>query len=156
MNIGLLDIRPIEKEEWSDAMEFVWQTFHSCNEKNMLENGVESFGSFIHDERLLGLFRAGYFKVYVINDKKEIKGVVATKDYNHISLLFVDRDNQKKGIGSLLIKYIETLALNNGKTQMTVNAADGAEGFYKKNGYISAGLSHVEDGVRSMPMVKFL
>ena len=156
MNIGLLDIRPIESKEWDEAIDFVWRIFRSCNETNMPPEGKNSFSRFVHDERLRGLYNSGYFRVYIIKLHEEIKGVVATKDYNHISLLFVEEEDQRRGIGSLLVKYIEILALNNGVNQMTVNAAAGAEGFYKKNGYISAGLSHVEDGVRSTPMVKFL
>jgi len=156
VGFGLLDIRPIENDEWDESIDFVWATFEKCNEADMPDEGIESFGGFIHDKRLLGLFHSGYYKVYVLKYGTEIKGVIATKDYSHISLLFVDKKSQNCGVGSLLAEYVEILARNNGESQITVNAAAGAEGFYKKNGYIDAGLSHVEDGVRSTPMVKFL
>lgn len=149
-------IRQIKSEEWTPAIDFVWETFLVCDRDRLSKEGEKSFRGFITDERLHKLFLSGYFKLYVLEEDGEVLGVIATKEYDHISLLFVDRKKQKMGIGRRLTEYVEFIAAQNGVTKTTVNAVIGAEGFYKKLGYINAGHLSEQDGVRSTPMCKFI
>ncbi len=150
------EILPISIDEWHAAMDFVWNTFLESNRDNMSDIGAVSFERFIRDERLYGLFLTHYYKAYSIKRNDEIMAVFATKEYDHISLLFVEKKYQKNGMGRAILSYIEKKAAEHGNQKVTVNAADKSEGFYKSCGYVARGLKQDNDGVITTPMVKFL
>jgi len=76
-----------------------------------------------------------------------VVGLIAFKRSNHLSLLFVRKDFSRKGIGRSLF-----LQCANEFDQVTVNAAEGAVGFYQKVGFTQNGDLFFKSGVWSVPM----
>jgi GNAT superfamily N-acetyltransferase len=78
------------------------------------------------------------------NDKGEvIGGILAGIGYWNgleIKILWVKEDYRTNGVGSMLLKYVETIAKDKGSTISMLDTFDfQAEQFYIKNGYDSIG-----------------
>lgn len=66
----------------------------------------------------------------------------------------VDSDFQRKGIGSMLIRYAENFCLLNKYEQIELHARKTAVTFYKNNGYEVAGEEFIEVGIPHFMMIK--
>ena len=94
-----------------------------------------------------------------INDLKEVIDtnkekricVIATKDYTHIALFFVDGMYHKKGIGRKLYNIVESL---NNSNYFTVNSSPYAHEVYKHLGFIDIDTEQCVNGLRFYPMRK--
>lgn len=61
---------------------------------------------------------------------------------------------QEKGIGSLLLKFVETTSKEKGYKIITLHARDIAQSFYTKNGFHSCGDTFIEIGIPHIEMKK--
>ena len=64
-------------------------------------------------------------------------GFVSLKGPDHIDLLYVHPGAAGQGIASMLVDALEKLAGARGAKNLTVDASDNAEPFFKKRGYIA-------------------
>lgn len=84
----------------------------------------------------------------------EIVGVIEVRDFNHIPLLFVAADAQRKGIAKLLLGEAVQRAhrVRPKPLQITVHASPNAVDAYGKMGFQSEGGERLEQGIRYVPM----
>lgn len=113
------------------------------------EEGIKTFyGFFEHGKLLHKTLENGDF-IFIAKEKKEITGLLATRNKSHISLLFVDEKHQKKGIAkklfSILCETIET-------EKITVNSSPFAEKIYEKLGFIKLSPMQEKDGIKFISM----
>lgn len=153
MNSGEIVIRPARTEDWESAMEMVWKTFLVFEAPEYDEEGTKHFLEFITGQQLFEMFKIGEYPVWVALDKERIVGVGSLRAKSHISLLFVDKDYQKRGIGRELVKAMQEHAIKDGQVRITVNASPYGEAFYHKIGFIDAGIKKETDGIIYTPMV---
>jgi len=73
-------------------------------------------------------------EIYVAVQNNEVIGTAAI-DRDYIGSVFVDSSNLKKGIGSRLMDYIESIARKRGYKEVVLRSSPIAFGFYKKLGY---------------------
>lgn len=150
-------IRFAYASEWQDAMYLAWKTFLRFEAADYSERGVESFKEFITDQTLYKLFKMGSYQLMVALDGDKIIGIISLRNNSHISLLFVEENYHRKGIGSKLIRELaEYLATEEGITHMTVNAAPYAIGFYHKVGFTDTDTEQENDGIRYTPMEYYI
>ncbi len=148
-----LIIRPANTSEWESVMELVWKTFLKFEAEDYSVIGVRSFQDFITDQVLHKLFLKGEYQVFVAVYKRKIVGVISLRSCTHISLLFVDEEYHKKGIGTKLIHYLEHyMKTEMGEYKVTVNSSPYAVGFYHKYGFLDMDLEKESDGIRYTPM----
>lgn len=88
--------------------------------------------------------------VYVCLDNNKIVGMVALSDGKHLSLLFVDSDYQRLGIGKKLLSLIDNLCLGD----LEVNSGLAAKTFYEQNGFKLVSDVMKKDGILYYPMIK--
>ena len=148
-----LDVRFIDSSEWDAAMELVFRTFLEFDAAMYSREGVEHFRRFISDQNLKRMFEAGGFQVIGAFDGTRIAGVIALRNTNHISLLFVDSDYQKRGIGSELVfalsEYVTSKLYG---SDLTVHSSLYATDFYHHLGFVDLGDRIEEDGIIYTPM----
>ena len=117
-------IRMAKEEDWDNAMELAWKTFLKFEANDYSEKGIRSFEEFITDSTLHRMFILGKYQMLVAEINHKMIGMITLRDESHISLLFVDADYHKKGVGRNLIealqKYLQTEL---GIFHLTVNAA---------------------------------
>jgi ribosomal protein S18 acetylase RimI-like enzyme len=83
-----------------------------------------------------------------------IAGLIEVSDVNHIYLLFIAKESQKKGIARKLITFsINSLLENNPELkELTVNSASSAVNFYEKLGFIKLADMQYKNDIISFPM----
>ena len=142
-----MQIRKILKEEMKDALELVWKVFLEYEAPDYSEEGIKEFKKTIDDSDWIET--RDFYGAF--DDTNKILGVIATKDYTHIALFFVDGMYHKKGIGRKLYNMVESL---NNSNYFTVNSSPYAHEVYKHLGFIDIDTEQCVNGLRFYPMRK--
>lgn len=151
------EIRWAEEKDWIPAMNMIWKTFLKFEAKDYTEEGIRNFYEFITDEHLYNSFRVGRYQMMVALDGARIIGAASVRNYNHLSLLFVDEAYHHRGVGRDLMKRMcDYLKKEAGERYMSLKAAPYAVGFYQKLGFRAVHEEEVFSGIRVTPMEKFL
>lgn len=146
-------IRRAYEDEWEDAMNLAWRTFLKYEANVYSEEGVRNFEDFITDTTLHRMFIMGMYQMFVALDRSKIIGMITLRNKSHISLLFVDEQYHRRGVGSALIAHLqEYLLMQTATDRVTVNAAPYGVAFYHKLGFRDIGPEEVKDGIRYTPM----
>ena len=149
-----LTYRKIEKEELQKALDLVHIVFDEFEAPNYSKEGVESFYKFTSMDNMLEQYINGslYFYGCFVNDI--IVGMIAVRDFIHISLLFVDKHYHKQGIARSLFNNILKICIekNPPLQSITVNSSTYAVGFYHKLGFVDISSEQVLDGIIFTPM----
>jgi len=150
-------IRKAQVSDWEPAMELAFRVFLKYEAKEYGPEGIKSFSEFVTDEMLKKLFLQGNYLLFVAVEGENIIGLISLRSGNHISLLFVDADYHRCGVGTSLIKYLQSYLLMHTKYQkMTVNAAPYGIPFYHKLGFKDTGCETRKEGIIYTPMEFYL
>ena len=151
------EIRWAEDKDWIPAMHMIWKTFLKYEAVDYTEEGIRNFHEFITDEHLYKSFRQGRYQMMVALDGARIIGAASVRNYNHLSLLFVDEEYHHRGVGrSLMGRMCEYLKKEAGERYMSLKAAPYAVDFYRKLGFHAVHAEEAFSGIRVTPMEKFL
>lgn len=151
------DFRWARTGEWKEAMMMVWKTFMKFEAKDYSEEGVKAFFEFISDDDIYRAFLNGTYKVMVALDGDRIIGVGSIRNMNILSLLFVDEEYHRQGVGAILIELLGSYVRDElGEKNFYVKAAPYAVDFYKKMGFVVLREEQQYDGIRVTPMEKNL
>lgn len=146
-------VRAAYRNEWQDAMALAWKTFLKYEACDYTQQGIRSFEDFITDSRLHRMFLIGSYEMFVAMDDGRMIGMITLRGGSHISLLFVDDEYQKKGVGRALMNYLcNYLLTEEGVGRVTVNASPYGVGFYHKLGFRDLRPEEEQDGIRYTPM----
>lgn len=127
--------------------EFVLSTFSEEGRKTFSENLAKDVAAAFSNPEV---------NVYGVQLDGILLGYIAVGRKFHISQLYVIASEQRQGLGSMLINFIEQQAKKLGETRITVKASLNAVPFYKKCGFETT--SDVQEvlGVRFQPMQKIV
>lgn len=141
----------------SNLVKNVFIKFESENYNNF---EVENFIDFIKEENLLKNLTNGTMKfigcyhvekVIGSYSEKKLVGIIATKNENHISLLFVHENFQKQGIATKLFNVVKEKY--KGKYDfISVNSSHYARDVYHKLGFFDTDKEQMKDGIIFIPM----
>lgn len=146
-------VREIDKSEWEQAMQLVWDTFLIFEAPEYSKEGIQNFRNYIKDPLLKKKYLEGKFPAYGAYVDNIMVGFIGIRDDNHISLLFVDAAYHNNGIGSSLVRNVfYKMKTENSVTEMTVNAALYAAQFYHKMGFVDESKVLCADGIKFIPM----
>lgn len=141
--------------DYDKIMQMVWETFLKFEGKDYTEEGIKNFQDFIFSDTLYQSFVAGAYQIMIALDRDRIVGMASVRNRHHLSLLFVQEDYHKQGIGSALITcFCNYLQQELGEKEMTVWAAPYALEFYKKLGFDVVVPEQMVDGIRITTMRK--
>lgn len=88
------DIRKIEEPEIENALELAWEVFVEFEAPEYAQAGIDEFHNFVTE----GWKNAG-MTFYGAFEDGRIIGMLALRPRRHISLFFVGKDYQGKGVG---------------------------------------------------------
>lgn len=146
-------VRAAYHNEWNMAMELAWKTFLKFEASEYPPEGVRSFYDFITDDMLHKMYLMGSYQMFAAFDKDRMIGMITMRDEGHISLLFVDENYHRKGVGRSLMQCLENYLLSEmGIGKITVNASPYGEGFYRRLGFESTDVKMQKDGIIYTPM----
>lgn len=147
------EIRFAKHDEWEDAMGLAWRTFLEFEGNDYTPEGIRSFEDFITDSGLKRMYVMGSYQMLAAFCRGRMIGMITLRNEMHISLLFVDRNYHRKGVGKALVfalaKYVKE---EMGKNRLTVNASPYGVGFYHKLGFYDIAPEKQQDGIIFTPM----
>lgn len=151
------EIRKAEVSEWDYAMELAFKVFLKYEAMEYGEKGIRSFAEFVTDEFLKKMFLMGEYLLFVAMADEKIVGLISLRSGNHISLLFVDEEYHRRGIGSALVKHLQEYMLQNTRYErITVNASPYGVPFYHQLGFHDTGKETTKEGIIYTPMEFYL
>lgn len=146
-------IRRLKKDEWQAAMMLVWRTFLRHVAPDYEKEGVKSFYEFVTDPDLETMFVVGEYIVFGAFDDGQLVGISSTRGGNFLSLLFVDNDYHRKGLGTQLLGAVADYVREvNHKRDLIVYSSPYAVEFYHQMGFIDDGDVRRESGMLVYPM----
>ena len=147
------EVRSAYRDEWDDAMALAWKTFLRFEADVYSPEGVRNFEDFITDTTLDRMFVMGAYQMFVALDAGKIIGMITLRNRTHISLLFVDEQYHRKGVGRALMQYLENYLLTEiGADRVTVNSSPCGEGFYHRLGFRDLRPREEKNGIIYTPM----
>lgn len=147
------EIRFADQDEWEEAIGLAWKTFLEFEAADYTQEGIKSFEDFITNSTVKQMFIMGIYQMMAAYDKGKIVGMITLRNEMHISLLFVDKNYHRRGIGRALIEKLADYVEDElGKSRLTVNAAPYGIDFYHKVGFRDLGPEVWQDGIKYTPM----
>lgn len=141
--------------ELDETLELVKKVFDEFEAPDYSLEGIESFNKFVNsvEEQL-----NKNMKIFVAKDNNKIIGMVAFRDYSHISMLFVDKMYHRQGIATELVEIVKLQCgkYNENVRCITVNSSPYAIEFYHKVGFENITPEQVIDGIRFTPMKMYI
>lgn len=148
-----MGILPLKKEEIREALDLVWAVFQEFQAPDYSEQGIEEFQKFIFYHSNIEQYNDGKVSFWGWKEDGELAGVIATKEKNHISMLFVKKEYHRQGIARRLFKAVEEACRSmDGISEITVNSSPFAVAVYNRLGFIETDNEQLVNGIRFTPM----
>ena len=149
-----LEYREIKQKELPETLDLVRKVFDEFEAPYYSEEGVASFYKFIDIDNMSEQYSNGSLYFYGCFVDNILVGMIAVKDFIHISLLFVDKQYHKQGIARNLFDHIIQVCREKNPCLkvITVNSSPYAVEVYHKFGFFDVSSEQVVDGIRFAPM----
>ena len=149
-----LQYRPMNPGEETRVCELVSLVFNEFVAPLYAQEGVQEFFKYVDPVLLWKRSQENHF-VLVATIQDKIAGMIEIRDHNHISLLFVDRQFQQRGISKELLRRALEICLQQEPklAEVSVNSSPNAVQVYEKLGFYQKSPEQVKNGIRFVPMV---
>ncbi len=146
-------IKLAEASDWDAAIGVAWITFQQISSQVCDEEGVRGFRDGLTSTQLYIDFLQGKYPLFCAYQGKKVIGMLTLQDMAHISLFFVKKEFQGRGIGKELLEACRTYCRERGVLDLTVNASPTGLPFYLANGFQASAGERFEGGLRYTPMI---
>ena len=148
-----MNIRYLGKSDVVNAITLVWSVFDEFEAPDYSEEGVEEFRRSVNVETITGQMEKGGLVMKGFVDGDILYGVIAVRNRNHISLLFVQKDFHRRGIARRLFEsVVEDCRKDREIDRITVNSSPYAVEAYRHLGFRETGPEQEVNGIRFTPM----
>ena len=145
-------VKLAEARDWEAAIGVAWITFQQISAQVCDEEGARGFRDGLTSTQLYIDFLQGEYPLFCAYQGKKVVGMLVLKNMAHISLFFVKKEFQGKGIGRELLAACIAYCKEHGVSELTVNAAPTGMSFYLANGFEALAGERFEGGLRFTPM----
>ena len=145
-------VKLAEARDWEAAIGVAWITFQQISAQVCDEEGARGFRDGLTSTQLYIDFLQGEYPLFCAYQGKKVVGMLVLKNMAHISLFFVKKEFQGKGIGRELLAACIAYCKEHGVSNLTVNAAPTGMSFYLANGFEALAGERFEGGLRFTPM----
>ena len=154
MTDHISSIRLMKHGEESIACRLAVEVFNEFVAPHYSQEGVSEFRRYIEPDLMSKRVKSDHFVLLAEMDDRLV-GIIEVRDFNHISLLFVSREAQRKGIAKrLLNEALQICSRNNPNlSQVSVHSSPNSIEAYEHLGFRSEGSEKLEHGIRYIPMI---
>ncbi|WP_394138684.1 GNAT family N-acetyltransferase [Cytobacillus oceanisediminis] len=148
-----MEVIELQKMEIRNALDIVWKVFLEFEAPDYSEQGIEEFSKFISYDSIITKLGEGelHFWGCKVNDK--LVGVIATRSINHICLLFVKKEYQRRGIARALFELVKEICRKHKHIGcITVNSSPYGVEVYHRLGFEDTDQEQTVNGIRFTPM----
>lgn len=146
-------IKQLKKDEIPVALSLIETVFEEMKSSAYSKEGIDTFHKIIEptpENTLLMSNKLLFWGSYCNN---KLNGVIALNGMGHITLLFVCSQNQRTGIGRMLVQQAriysqQVLHVN----KMTVHSIPAAQQAYLCMGFVITGDQQMASGIKYIPM----
>ncbi len=140
--------RPMTPEEATVVCDLVTRVFNQFVAPTYAAEGAREFLRYVDPAKLVQRSQGNHSTI-VAESQGQIVGMVEVRNGDHISLLFVDAREQKRGIARGLMQRV--IALENCQ-RITVHSSPNAAPIYARLGFTPDGPEQTTHGIRFVPM----
>src|SRR5574344_2638773 len=140
-----MEVVRISSDCISIALDLALEVFMEYEAPVYSQEGIDEFKSFIDANRVNS--KLSFYGAYEV---AELVGMIAIRDYQHISLFFIKTAYQRKGIGRLIFNRVRE---DYEKQIFTVNSSPYAVDIYKRLGFMPISAERITNGIKYTPMV---
>ncbi len=151
----MYDIRKITSGEVDDALALALEVFMEFEAPEYKPEGVNSFKSFIQDEKTISSYKQGLCPMYgAFGDGKLIGLIGMRENKTHINLVFVKKEYHRKGVATAIFRYLLENLLKDfpDLSEITLNSSPYGVPFYLSLGFVPQSEELKKDGIRYTPM----
>ncbi len=143
----------LEKGEETEACRLVIDCFNDFVAPDYSDEGVKEFLKYVNPSSMQERLAHGHFVLVAVYDSL-IVGVIEIRSNNHISLLFVKKEYQRRGIAGRLLELAIQRCIqgDNTTSEIDVNSSPYAVKIYEKLGFTRADAEKLVNGIRFIPM----
>jgi len=137
---------------------FISQVFMESVAPKYRKEGVNAFLKYVTPRQIKKRMKTEDDFFMIAKDGERIIGMIEMREWNHITLLFVDKEMRQAGVGKALIKAAIEYIQEKGRevNELNVNAVPGAESAYEAMGFSALGDKTEKIGIIYTPMKKVL
>ena len=153
MTEQVVSIRRMKHGEEGIVCRLVVEVFSEFVAPLYSQEGVSEFLRYIDPDLMSKRAKSNHFVLMAESDNRLV-GIIEIRNFNHISLLFVCREAQLKGISKqLLDEALKTCSHHNPNlSHVTVHSSPNAVEAYEHLGFRSDGSEELDRGILYVPM----
>ena len=138
--------------------EFIGRVFMESVAPKYRKEGIMAFLKYVTPRQIKRRMKTEDDFFLVAKEGEKIIGMIEMREWEHITLLFVDKNMRHAGVGKALIEAAVEQIIAEGKaiSELSVNAVPGAEGAYEAMGFSALGGKTEKIGIIYTPMKKIL
>lgn len=146
-------IRKMEPGEEEQVCRLVRQVFNEFVAPLYTQEGAEEFLRYVDSDLMAKRARSNHFAL-LAEAGGNLVGAIELRDFSHVSLLFVAREAQRRGIAKRLLQEALTIAIESEQelSEVSVHSSPNAVEAYEKLGFQPEGPEQLEHGIRFIPM----
>lgn len=149
-----MEIIRLEKNYIRRALDLVWTVFEEFEAPEYSKEGIEEFRKFILYDSIIEKLEKGELNFWGCIDNDILLGVIATKEIDHICLLFVRKEYHKQGIARNLFQEVKKICNDYSNIkEITVNSSPYAVEVYHRLGFVDTDKEQTVNGIRFTPML---
>ena len=140
--------------EEAAVCDLVFRVFNEYVAPDYTSEGVREFRRYVRPDQFLRRSWADHFTLVAV-EGDEIVGMIELRNYDHVSLFYVDQAHLGAGIGKgLLHNALEICQRHKPEvSEVSTHSSLYAAPIYEKLGFRSTSPEQVKDGMRFVPMV---
>lgn len=146
-------LRPICEDDLAAAAALIRRVFDRFEGPDYPTEGIDTFYRIIDPEAMSKRLHSGQMQAWGAFRGSELVGVLASRDQNHISLLFVEAAYHRQGIARALFDtFCAFIRPDATIHRITVNSSPFAVEAYIRLGFTPTSVEQTAEGIRFTPM----
>lgn len=135
------------------VIEVVRDVFNEFVAPGYTQEGIDEFYNYANIVKLTERSKRDHFTI-LAQDNDDILGIIEIRNPNHVSMFFVQKNFQNKGVGKALFKEAmkQIAKRNQNIEELTVNSSLNAVPAYERLGFVVQGGEQCLNGIKFVPM----